>query len=92
MANIINKIVRYLDQLITNNTGRSSKNFYLVGTTILASMLLLVPFIAILVEVFATHTVQSDLTGWGAYIGSAAGLLASAGITKAWSEKNERKQ
>lgn len=50
-------------------------------------MLLLVPFIAILVEVFATHTVSSDLTGWGAYIGSVAGLLASAGITKAWSEK-----
>lgn len=78
--------------MITNNTGRSSKNFYLVGTTLLASMLLLVPFIAILVEVFATHTVSSDPTGWGAYIGSVAGLLASAGITKAWSEKNERKQ
>ena len=54
-------------------------------------MLLLVPFIAILVEVFATHTVSSDLTGWGAYIGAIAGLLASAGITKAWSEKKERK-
>jgi len=37
------------------------------------------------------HTIQTDLNGMAAYIGSVAGLFATAGITKAWSEKYERR-
>lgn len=37
------------------------------------------------------HTIQTDLNGLAAYIGAVAGVFASAGITKAWSEKYEKK-
>lgn len=42
-------------------------------------------------EVFYNHTITTDLNGLAAYIGAVAGLFASAGITKAWSEKYEKR-
>lgn len=83
-----NKLVK----LIRNNTGVSSKNFFLVSATLIGLVLLLVPIIILLVEVLCNHTIQTDLNGLAAYIGAVAGVFASAGITKAWSEKYENKQ
>lgn len=80
-----------LGQLIRNNTGVSSKNFFLVSVTIIGLILLLVPAIVLLVEVFNNHTITTSLEGMAAYIGAVAGVFASAGITKAWSEKYEHK-
>lgn len=77
--------------LIKNNTGISSKNFFLVTVTIIGFILLLVPAIVLLTEVFTTHTITTNLEGMAAYIGAVAGVFASAGITKAWSEKYENK-
>ena len=76
--------------LIKNNTGISSKNFFLVVVTIIGCILLLVPAIVLLVEVFTTHTITTDLNGLASYIAAVAGIFASAGITKSWSEKYER--
>lgn len=81
--------MNYLSKLINNNTGVSSKNFFLVTVTIVGIILLLIPAIVLLVEVFNTHTINTDLQGMAAYIGAVAGVFASAGITKAWSEKYE---
>lgn len=78
-------------KLIQNNTGISSKNFFLIAVTIVGIMLLIVPIIVLLVEVFSEHTIHTDLNGMAAYIASVAGIFASAGITKAWSEKYENK-
>lgn len=79
----------FLLNLIKNNTGISSKNFFLVVVTIIGCVLLLVPAIILLVEIFTTHTITTDLTGLATYIGAVASVLASAGITKTWSEKYE---
>lgn len=76
--------------LITNNSGLSSKSFFLVSVTIIGMILLLVPAFTLIVEVVFTHTIATDLTGMAAYIGSVAGLFATAGITKAWSERFEK--
>ena len=38
----------------------------------------------------AFHTIATDLNGMAAYIAAVAGIFASAGITKAWSEKYEK--
>lgn len=80
----------YLKKLIANNTGVSSKNFFLVVVTIIGCLLLLVPVFALTIEAFFTHTIATDLSAMAAYIGSVASLFATAGITKAWSEKFEK--
>lgn len=81
-----------LSKLIKNNTGISSKNFFLVSVTLIGLVLLIVPIIILLIESIYNHTIQTDLNGLAAYIGSVAGVFASAGITKAWSEKYEKKE
>ena len=78
-------------KLVQNNTGISSKNFFLVAVTLIGLLLLIVPVIVLLVEVFATKTIHTDLNGLAAYIGAVAAVFTSAGITKAWSEKYENK-
>lgn len=83
--------MNYFNKLINNNTGVSSKNFFLVAVTIIGLILLLVPAIILLVEVFTNHTIATNLTGLAAYIGAVASLFATAGLTKAWSEKYEKK-
>ena len=81
--------MKWLLKLIQNNTGISSKNFFLVAVTLIGLLLLLVPVVVLLVEVFATNTIHTDLNGLAAYIASVAAIFTSAGITKAWSEKYE---
>ena len=84
----------YLGKLISNNTGVSSKNFFLVAVTLIGLILLLVPAVLLIIEVcynHTIHTIQTDLNGLAAYIGAVAGVFATAGITKAWSEKYEKK-
>lgn len=81
-----------LQKLIQNNTGVSSKNFFLVAVTIIGLVLLIVPAAILLIEVICNHTIHTDLNGLAAYIGAVAGLFASAGITKAWSEKYEKRK
>ena len=85
------KIISYIGKLIQNNTGYSSKNFFLFTITMIGALLLIVPIIVLLVEVFANHTIQTSLDGFAQYIASVATLFATAGITKAWSEMGEHK-
>jgi len=80
-----------MSDLIKNNTGVSSKNFFLVSVTLIGFLLLLIPAVVLTVEIICNHTIQTDLNGMAAYIGSVAGVFASAGITKAWSERYERR-
>lgn len=84
--NIYNK----LSKLIRNNTGVSAKNFFLVAVTLVGLLLLIVPAILLMVEIIVNKTIATDLNGLAAYIGAVAGLFATAGITKAWSEKYEK--
>lgn len=81
---------KFLATIIRNNTGVSSKSFFLVSVTMVGLLLLIIPAIVLIVEIFTTHTIRTDLNGMAAYIGAVAGLFATAGITKAWSEKYER--
>lgn len=78
-------------KLIANNSGYSVKNFFVLATTLLAILLLIPIPIILLIEGWYNHTIASDFGGMAAYITSIAGLMASAGITKAWSEWSENK-
>ena len=83
--------MNYFQKLINNNTGVSSKNFFLVFVTMMGCLLLLVPAFALTFEVVTNTTISTSLEGFAAYIGAVAGLFATAGITKAWSEKYEHR-
>ena len=83
--------MNYFSKLVSNNTGVSSKSFFLVVITIIGCLLLLVPVFALSIEAFYTHTIATDLSSMAAYIGAVASLFATAGITKAWSEKYEKR-
>lgn len=80
----------FLSKLIKNNTGVSSKNFFLVVVTIIGCILLIIPAIILIVEVFYNHTIATNLDGMAAYIAAVAAIFTSAGITKAWSERYEK--
>jgi len=83
---------KFLSDVIRNNTGVSSKNFFLVAVTLIGLILLVIPAVVLIVEVIFNHTIRTDLNGMAAYIAAVAGLFASAGITKAWSEKYEKRE
>lgn len=83
-------IWKFLGEIVKNNTGVSSKSFFLVSVTVVGILLLMVPVVILVIEAVYTHTIHTDLNGMAAYIGAVAGLFATAGITKAWSEKYER--
>ena len=85
------KIPEFFGKLIRNNTGISSKNFFLVSVTIIGCILLIIPGVVLMIEVINNKTITTDLSGLAAYIGSVASLFATAGLTKAWSEKFEKK-
>lgn len=80
----------FLTKLVKNNTGISSKNFFLVAVTIIGCLLLLVPVFALTIEAIFMHTIATDLTGMAAYIGAVSAVLASGGFTKVVSEKYEK--
>ena len=84
-------IFNFFGKLVKNNTGVSSKNFLLVSVTVIGCILLLISGAILLIEVINNKTIATDLTGLAAYVGSIASLFATAGITKAWSEKGEKK-
>lgn len=81
----------FMMRLIQNNTGVSSKNFFLVCTTIIGMILLGVLIGGIIVDIIFNHTITIDMTDAAAFIGAVASLFAAAGLTKAGSEWSENK-
>lgn len=82
--------MKFFRDLITNNTGVSSKSFFLVVVTIIGFILLIVPAIVLIIEVCVNKTIQTDLNGLASYIAAVAGVFTSAGITKAWGDKSSK--
>lgn len=84
-------VITYLQQLIKSDSGVSSKSFFLVAVTLIGCFLLIVVGFVLIFEVCKQGTITTDLTGLAAFIGAVASLFATAGVTKAWSEANEKK-
>ena len=80
----------FLD-LVKSNTGVSSKNFFLVCTTIIGLVMLIVLVAGFIVDMIFNHTITVDMGSAAAYIGAVASLFAAAGLTKAGSEWSENK-
>lgn len=77
--------------LVRANTGVSSLNFFLIAVTLVGVALLVTAIFSIIWEVVHNNMVQSDLSGWAAFIGAVGTLFASGGIAKGWSNWSEQK-
>lgn len=93
MTVCIKKIVKgnFFSKLIQQNSGYSSKSFFLVVVTFIGSLLLAVPIFSLTIEAWYNHTITTDLTAMAAYITAVAAVFTSVGLTKVWSEKYEHK-
>lgn len=91
--NFLNKLMAKLSfsNLINNNTGVSSKNFFLIIVTIIGTVLLCVVIAAIITDLINNGTVTMSWSDMGLFVGSISSMFCAVGITKAWSEKYERK-
>lgn len=91
--NRLTKLIQmnFFTKLIKNNSGYSSKSFFLIVVTLIGCALLAVPIYCMIAEIYYNHTIQTDLNGMAAYIAAVAAVFGSVGITKAWSEKYENK-
>ena len=78
-------------KLVQSNTGVSSKNFFLVCTTIIGMVLLGVLIGGMIVDIIFNHTITVSMGEAAGFIGAVASLFAAAGLTKAGSEWSENK-
>ena len=81
--------MNFFMKLIRNNTGVSSKNFFLVSVTLVGILLLLIVAFILIWEVIRNGTIQTDVQGLSMLVGSVTSLFAAVGLTKALGEKNE---
>ena len=90
--NLFGKLMAKLNftNLINNNTGVSSKNFFLIAVTLIGAVLLAMVIISIIVDLIHNGTVTMSWADMGMFVGSVSTMFCAAGITKAWSEKYER--
>lgn len=85
------KLTKYLTELIRVNSGHSSKAFFLVAVTLIGCLLLLCVAFVLVWEVIINGTIQTDLMGLSTFVGSVASLFVTAGVTKVYSERKEKK-
>jgi len=93
MAIYIKKGIKgnFFTKLVQQNSGYSSKSFFLVIVTIIGTLLLAVPIFVLGIEAWFNHTIATDLNGVAAYIAAVAAVFTSVGLTKVWSEKYEHR-
>ena len=93
MTVYIKKIVKgnFFSKLVQQNSGYSSKSFFLVVVTFIGTLLLAVLIFSLTIEAWYNHTITTDLTAMAAYITAVAAVFTSVGLTKVWSEKYEHK-
>ena len=93
IPNFIMKAVKdnFFMKLIKSNTGVSSKNFFLVCTTLIGLVLLGVLIGGMVVDIIFNHTITISMSEAAYFIGAVGSLFAAAGLTKAGSEWSENK-
>ena len=82
----INNSESFLTNLVKDDNNFSTVNFFLVSVTIVGIALLIVPIIAMCVDVYFNHTITINLSDMAAYIVAVAGIFGAAGLTNAWTE------
>lgn len=81
----------YFTKLIKEDNNVSALNFFLLATLGVGVILLAIPIIGMLVDIFYNHTITINLSDLALYIGAVAGIFASGGLTSAWTEHSYAK-
>ncbi len=76
----------FLTKLVKEDNNVSVLNFFLMCTLGVGVILLFVPVIGILVDIWFNHTITINLSDMAVYIGAVAAIFASGGLTTAWTE------
>lgn len=79
-----------LTKTMKDDNNYNPSVFFLIVTTIIGLLLLLVP-LGLFVEMFYNHTITTDLNGMAAYIVSVVGIFAAGGLTHGWTEFSKNK-
>ena len=91
ILNIINKVSKvkedsFFTKLIKEDTNVSMMNFFLIATLAVGVILLFVPVIGMLVDIWFNHTITINLSDMALYIGAVAGIFAAGGLSSSWTE------
>ena len=81
-------IARLVDM---EDTTVSASTVFLLITSIVAIILLLVPAVVLIIEVCYNHTIATDMSGMAEYVAAVAGIFASGGILKGWTNYSNYK-
>ena len=81
----------YVNKLIKSDNKVSVGNFFLVMTTIVGLLLLLVPLFALVIEAWFNHTTTTDLSGMASYIVAVCSIFTVGGLTHGWTSWSENK-
>ena len=76
----------YFQKLVKEDNNVSALNFFLIATLAVGVILLFVPIIGMLVDIWFNHTMTINVSDMAMYIGAVAGIFASGGLTSAWTE------
>ena len=74
----------YMNKLIKDDNNVSVGNFFLVMTTIVGLLLLLIPLFTLTIEAWFNHTITTDLNGMAAYIIAVCSIFTVGGLTHGW--------
>ena len=74
----------YMNKLIKDDNNVSVGNFFLVTTTIVGILLLLIPLFTLTIEAWFNHTISTDLNGMAAYIIAVCSIFTVGGLTHGW--------
>lgn len=74
----------YMNKLIKDDNNVSVGNFFLVTTTIVGILLLLIPLFTLTIEAWFNHTITTDLNGMAAYIIAVCSIFTVGGLTHGW--------
>ena len=81
MTVYIKKMIKgnFFSKLVQQNSGYSSKSFFLVVVTFIGTLLLAVPIFSLTIEAWYNHTITTDLTAMAAYITAEAAVFIDNG-------------
>ena len=81
----------YMNKLIKSDNNVSAGNFFLIATTIVGLLLLLVPLFVLTIEAWFNHTITTDLSGMASYIVAVCSIFTVGGLTHGWTNWAENK-
>ena len=76
----------FFTKLIKEDTNVSMMNFFLMATLAVGVILLFVPVIGMLVDIWFNHTMTINLSDMAVYVGAVAGIFAAGGLSSSWTE------